>query len=104
LTQWPRRYVPGPDWAVEEFARREVRLIHGEGVKLDRAERGICLRNGLWVREVRPRDERGRPTSILASDYINLLDTAAVGMFARWCQENFFKSRQEPYSLDRLVE
>jgi len=95
---------PGPDWPAEEFARREVRLINGEVVKLDMAERGICLSNGLWVREVRHRDERGHQTSILASDYISLLDAVAVGMFARWCQENFFKYMQEHYSLDRLVE
>jgi len=25
-------------------------------------------------------------------------------MFARWCQENFFKYMREHYALDRLVE
>lgn len=73
-------------------------------VKLQMAERGICLSNGLWVREVRHRDEKGHQTSFLATDYLSILDTMAVAMFARWCQENFFKYMQEHYSLDRLVE
>lgn len=95
---------PDPDWPEEEFALRDVRLINGEVVKLKMAERGICLSNGLWVREVRHLDEKGHQTSFLATDYISVLDSLAVAMFARWCQENFFKYMQEHYSLDRLVE
>ena len=95
---------PGPDWGVDEFTEREVRLINGEVVKLPMAERGTCLSNGLWVREVRHRDERGHQTPLLATDYLSILDTLAAAAFARWCQENFFKYMQEHYSLDRLVE
>lgn len=95
---------PGPAWPEAEFQSRAVRLIHGEETVLEMAERGLKLRNGFWVREVRHRDERGHQTSVLASDYRSDLSGIARAMFARWCQENFFKYMREHYSLDRLVE
>lgn len=95
---------PGEPWRDDEFGARSVRLVNGEQVDIDLAERGVCLSNGLWVREVRHRDTHGHQTSILATDYINNLDRVAVAMFARWCQENFFKYMLEHYGLDRLIE
>lgn len=95
---------PGPDWAVEEFAEREVKLVSGEMVKLELAERGTRLSNGLWVREVRHREPSGHQTPVLSTDYKRPLDQAAVALFARWCQENFFKYMVEHYNIDRLVE
>jgi hypothetical protein len=95
---------PGPDWAVEEFAQREVKLVSGEMVKLELAERGTRLSNGLWVREVRHREPSGHQTPVLSTDYKRPLDQAAVALFARWCQENFFKYMGEHYNIDRLVE
>lgn len=95
---------PGSDWAVEEFSPREVKLVGGEVVKLELAERGTRLSNGLWVREVRHRESSGHQTAMLATDYRRSLDKAAVAMFARWCQENFFKYMGEHFNLDRLVE
>jgi len=95
---------PGPDWAVEEFTEREVKLVSGEVVKLELAERGTQLSNGLWVREVRHREESGHQTPVLATDYKRPLDQAAVALFARWCQENFFKYMGQHYNIDRLVE
>ena len=68
------------------------------------AERGTQLSNGLWVREVRHRDASGHQTPMLATDYQRPLDRAAVALFARWCQENFFKYMGEHYNIDRLVE
>ncbi len=95
---------PGPAWAAEEFTEREVRLVNGEVVNLALAERGTQLSNGLWVREVRHRDASGHQTPMLATDYQRSLDRAAVALFARWCQENFFKYMGEHYNIDRLVE
>ena len=95
---------PGPAWAAEEFTEREVTLVNGEVVTLALAERGTQLSNGLWVREVRHRDASGHQTPMLATDYKRPLDRAAVALFARWCQENFFKYMGEHYSIDRLVE
>ena len=95
---------PGPDWAVEEFTQREVKLVSGEMVTFELAERGTRLSNGLWVREVRHREPSGHQTPMLSTDYKRPLDQAAVALFARWCQENFFKYMGEHYNIDRLVE
>jgi hypothetical protein len=95
---------PGPAWAIEEFTEREVKLVNGEVVTLELAERGTRLSNGLWVREVRHRDPSGHQTPMLATDYKRPLDRAAAALFARWCQENFFKYMGEHYNIDRLVE
>jgi len=95
---------PEAPWPVEEFSKSTVRLIHGEAVELETAERGVCLSNSLWVREIRHRESTGHQTSMLATDYMNPLIQVAARMFARWCQENFFKYMREHYALDRLIE
>jgi len=53
---------------------------------------------------VRQREKSGHQVSVLSTDYKRSLDQAAVALFARWCQENFFKYMIEHYHLDRLVE
>jgi prepilin-type processing-associated H-X9-DG protein len=95
---------PDERWDDTEFESRPVKLVHGEQVWLDLAERGIRLSNGLWLREVRHRDSRGHQTSVLCTDYVHDLDRLAAWMFARWCQENFFKYMLQHYGLDRLIE
>lgn len=95
---------PGPDWALEEFATHRVALASGEVVQMQLAERGSCLRNQLWVREIRKLTQRGHQTAILATDYRSNLVSVAVAMFARWSQENYFKYAREHYGLDRLVD
>jgi hypothetical protein len=95
---------PGEDWPEEEFARVQVQLPSGETLTMDLAERGSRLRNGLWVRELRKRSERGHQTAILCTDYRSLAVPVAVAMFARWSQENFFKYAREHFALDRLAD
>ena len=95
---------PGEDWCEEEFTPAQVRLPSGEAVTMELAERGTCLRNGLWVRELRKLTERGHQTSILCTDYRTEATPLAVAMFARWSQENFFKYAREHFGLDRLIE
>jgi hypothetical protein len=95
---------PGDDWPAEEFGAHEVVLVNGEKVSLALAERGTRLSNGLWVREVRRLDTKGHQTSVLTTDYERPAARLAAAMFARWCQENFFKYMLEHYGLDRLVE
>ena len=95
---------PGEDWSEEEFAPARVRLASGEAVTMDLAERGTCLSNGLWVRELRKRTERGHQTAILCTDYRSEAAPLAAAMFARWSQENFFKYAREHFALDRLAD
>lgn len=95
---------PEAQWAEEEFSARKVTLINGEEVELSLAERGVCLKNGFWMRELRQREENGHQTAMLCSDYQRELSVAAVALFARWCQENFFQYMRRHYGLDRLIE
>ena len=95
---------PGQDWPQAEFSSQPLVLANGESVTLCLAERGTCLSNGLWVREIRQREESGHQVSVLATDYRSELRPIAVRMFARWTQENFFKYMREHYAIDRLVE
>jgi hypothetical protein len=109
--QWKQRIAvityhkfPEEPWALHEFSRQKVRLVNGEEVELELAERGVCLRNGLWVREVRQREETGHQTAMLSTDYQRPLSGVAVGLFARWSQENFFQYMGQHYGLNRLIE
>jgi hypothetical protein len=92
------------NWPVEEFTACEVRLINGQIVSMRLAERGVCLSNKFWIREVRHLDEKGEQVGILSTDWIDSLEVVAAAMYARWCQENFFRYMREHYSLDRLVQ
>jgi hypothetical protein len=94
----------GTAWPEQEFRTQPVRLVNGEEVSLQLAERGVRLSNDLWVREVRQRSESGAQSSILSTDYRSDLSRVAAAMFARWCQENFFRYMRQHYNLDRLVE
>lgn len=92
-------------WSPEEFVLRQVRLANGEEVQMALAERGVCLSNGFWVREIRRRDEKtGHQTAIITTDYLRPLEVVAATMFARWSQENFFAYMIEHFGLDRLIE
>ena len=95
---------PGELWPEQEFRTHKVRLVNGEQVSLELAERGVRLSNDLWVREVRHLSEKGHQSSILSTDYRSDLTRVAVAMFARWCQEIFFKYMRQHYNLDRLIE
>ncbi len=95
---------PGEPWAEEEFAPCQVRLAGGQLATLLLAERGTCLSNGLWLRQLRKRSERGHQTAILCTDYRSPAGPLAAAMFARWSQENFFKYAREHYALDRLAD
>lgn len=95
---------PGEAWPAEEFTVRPVRLVSGEVVELALAERGVRLSNDFWVREVRQLEASGHQVAMLATDYRRVLDRVAAGLFARWCQENFFQYMGRHYGLDKLVE
>jgi hypothetical protein len=101
-----RKFTDEQDyWREEEFRLHTVKLVNGEQVQLWLAERGVRLSNGLWVREIRRRDEQtGHQTAILTTDFRRALEPVAAAMFARWCQENFFRYMGEHYGLNRLIE
>ena len=95
---------PGEKWPEDEFLSHQVVLATGEKTELKLAERGHCLSNGLWVREIRKLTQKGHQTSIIGTDYRSEMIPLAVAMFARWSQENFFKYCREHFGLDKLVD
>jgi hypothetical protein len=94
---------PGPDWPVQEFQKLPVKLVCGQAVDMELAERGVCLTNGLWLREIRHRDGSGAQTAILTTNFRLAVTAVAAGMFARWSQENFLKYMRQHYALDHLA-
>jgi len=68
------------------------------------AERGTCLSNGLWVREVRKLGTAGHQTSLMSTACRLDMQQTAVYLFSRWSQENFIKYMMEHYAIDALGE
>ena len=95
---------PGEDWPEQAFTPSQVCLPSGEVLTMNLAERGTCLSNRLWVRELRKLTDRGHQTAILCTDYRGEVAPLAMAMFARWSQENFFKYAREHFALDRLTD
>jgi prepilin-type processing-associated H-X9-DG protein len=91
-------------WPETEFHAHTLSLPMGGETRVKLAERGVCLSNGLWVREIRKLTERGHQTALLATDYQSDLTRVAACMFARWSQENYFKYMREHYGLDKLAD
>jgi prepilin-type processing-associated H-X9-DG protein len=109
--QWKERIAittyhkfPQGQWADEEFSLHKVRLVNGEEVELMLAERGVCLSNDFWLREIRQRDEKGHQVPMLTTDFRSEMGKIAMTLFARWSQENFFQYMGQHYGLDRLIE
>jgi hypothetical protein len=48
--------------------------------------------------------ESGHQTAMLTTHSSAPMPLLAASMFARWCQESFFRYMREQYGLDRLVE
>jgi transposase len=79
--------------------------VDGRTVADDLADQGIRLLGGtLRLRQVTRRSEDGHQTPILTSRRDLPALEVAYRMFARWRQENFFKSLREEYALDALVD
>jgi hypothetical protein len=95
---------PQEPWRVEEFQPYRVTLAGGETVTMQLAERGTQLSNRFWVRQIRKLNDSGHQTAILTTNFQALRTTLAAALFARWCQENFFRYMRQHYGLDRLIE
>jgi hypothetical protein len=81
---------PAEAWSDDEFNACLVRLHRGEVVSMDLAERGTCLSNGLWVREMRKRTAGGHQTAVIATDFTSELALLAGSMFSRWSSGKLF--------------
>jgi len=74
-----------------------------EGYTCKTTKKRTKKKRQLWVREVRKIRENGNQTSILTTNYKLPLDLIGVYMFARWCQENFFKYAMKNFGLDMII-
>ncbi|MEA3507710.1 MAG: hypothetical protein U9R40_02160 [Synergistota bacterium] len=98
---------PKGDWPEEEFEDQTGVGPHGEEIKMKIAERGSYMgekKKGLWVREVRKLSQSGHQTSVLSTEYRAESCSVGVRMFARWCQENFFRYMMEHFNIDALAD
>jgi hypothetical protein len=97
-------------WPEDDFASYDTVREDGTEEELKLAEKEITLKFGpenspkeIKCREVRKLSKSGHQTSIITTN--RMLDIVDVGvyMFARWCQENFFKYMMDNFDIDGLV-
>ncbi len=88
-------------WPESEFHEYTI-PIDGIEVKMELAEREIEL-EGMKMREVRKKTDDSHQTSILTTNRKLSIVWIALYMFARWCQENFFKYLRQEYDIDRMM-
>ena len=89
-------------WPESEFEEYVIIKEDGKEVKMKLAEREIEM-EGMKIREVRKKGEDLHQTSILTTNRKLSITLIAIYMFARWCQENFFKYLRQEYDIDRLM-
>lgn len=97
---------PKADWSENEFKKIKVELINHEITSMNLAERGTFVGNklkGIWTKNIRKLTKSGHQTSIISTAYKLSNNVIATLMFARWCQEAFFKYMMANYGIDRLV-
>ena len=102
-------------WPEEDFIEYETieeEGEKGEGTieKIKLSQREITLKNNntknpkeIACREIRKLSKSGRQTSILTTNWALGIVEIGFYMFARWCQENFFKYMSENFDIDGLV-
>lgn len=69
---------------------------------MELAEREIEI-EGMKICEIRKKGESSHQTSILTTNKKLSITWIAIYMFARWCQEIFFKYLRQKYDLDRKM-
>ena len=74
-----------------------------EGYKMKTTKKRTKKKRQIWVREVRKIRDNGNQTSIITTNYKLSLVLIGVYMFARWCQENFFKYAMKYFGLDMII-
>jgi len=106
-----RKYVRDK-WDLSEFQEYSEKDKYGEEVRIKLAERGTFLSTkkvkgktvaSIWVREVRKLNDSGHQTSIITTNHTLSITDTGFYMFARWCQENYFKYAMESFGIDYLI-
>jgi hypothetical protein len=74
-----------------------------EGLQSNIKHKRTKKKRQIWVREVRKLRENGTQTSIITTNYKLSMLQVGIYMFARWCQENFFKYMVHNFGLDMII-
>jgi len=74
-----------------------------DGVKIKTTNKRTQKKRKIWAREVRKLSDNKQQTSIITTNYKLSLVLIGLYMFARWCQENYFKYMIKNYGLDMLI-
>jgi hypothetical protein len=100
------------DWSEEEFTEYKIINDNGEEEVFLLAERETTLsgkkekgepQQTITVREIRKKNASGHQTAIITTNYMLAILKIAMLMFARWCQENFFKYIVESFGIDSIT-
>lgn len=84
--------------------QQQIKLIKtDDGTQLKIGYKHTKKKRKLWIREVRKLTDNGHQTSIISSNYKLSITLIGLYMFARWCQENFFKYMMENFGIDFLI-
>ncbi len=89
-------------WAEEAFEDHAIE-VEGDKVQMKLCEKEIEL-DGVKMREVRKLTDDGHQTSVITTNKKLSIMIIAIYMFARWCQENYFRYMRQEYDLDRIYE
>ncbi len=73
------------------------------GVKTKATRKRTRKKRSIWAREVRKLSDNGHQTSIITTNYKLSIILIGIYMFARWCQENYFKYMIKNFGLDMLI-
>lgn len=98
LTYRKGAYEP---WPEECFFPVET-TVSGHPVTYWLGQRSVRLRRGFWMREVRRLCLNGHQTSVMTTRQDLGIEEVARRMFARWSQENFFRTMRHELALDHL--
>jgi len=73
------------------------------GIQVKTINKRTKKKRQIWVREVRKLRDDGNQTSIITTNYKLTMVFIGMYMFARWCQENFFKYMIHNFGLDMII-
>lgn len=89
------------NWSESDFRECEIDIENSQSDML-LAEKPVML-NGVSFREIR-RLSGKHQTSVITNNKKLSTSMAAIYMFSRWTQENFFKYMRQDYDFDKLLQ
>jgi hypothetical protein len=89
-------------WDEDAFEDHEVE-VEGDKIEMKLCEKQIEL-DGVPMREIRKLNNDGHQSSVITTNKKLSIASIAIYMFARWCQENYFRYMRQEYDLDRIYE